>query len=330
MPLIWPPVRLSAWQRARKPFYCRRMKPVRATLIYFAVVFIGGSLLAPWLYWGAQWGAELFPQFQSLSTKPFHRFVNRSWMLLGLLGLWPYLRCLGIRSWAELGLGRVSDRKWLLSAGFLVGLISLAAVAVPAVMAGARELRDGQLGAEIARRLFGAALTGAVVGVLEEVFFRGALFGGLRKTIVWPVALGMSSAIYALLHFFERPPPPEVIHWASGLALLPRMMRGFGEWEMLVPGFFNLTLAGVILGLAYQRMGSLYFSIGLHAGWIFWLKAYRSLTRESADAAVWFWGSGQLIDGWLGLVVLSLALLVVWRLTSRARPSALGSLVRKP
>jgi membrane protease YdiL (CAAX protease family) len=68
------------------------------------------------------------------------------------------------------------------------------------------------------------------------------------------------------VHFFNRPPSPEEVNWASGFALLPRMLRGFGDIEMLVPGFFNLMLAGVMLGYAYQRTGNLYFSIGLHAG----------------------------------------------------------------
>ena len=66
--------------------------------------------------------------------------------------------------------------------------------------------------------------------------------------------------------------------WNSGLILLPRMLGGFADFHALVPGFFNLTLAGVLLGLAYQRTGNLYFSIGLHAGWIFWLKTYGAFT----------------------------------------------------
>ena len=56
------------------------------------------------------------------------------------------------------------------------------------------------------------------------------------------------------------------------------MLAGFADFHALVPGFFSLTLAGILLGLAYQRTGNLYFSIGLHAGWIFWLKTYGAFT----------------------------------------------------
>ena len=81
-----------------------------------------------------------------------------------------------------------------------------------------------------------------------------------------------------------------------------------------MPGFFNLTLAGVLLALAYQRTGNLYFSIGLHAGWIFWLKSYGAFTKDVANANVWLWGTGKMTDGWLALVVLTLTLVVFTRL----------------
>ena len=80
------------------------------------------------------------------------------------------------------------------------------------------------------------------------------------------------------------------------------MLGGFADFHALVPGFFSLTLAGILLGLAYQRTGNLYFSIGLHAGWIFWLKTYGAFTTSAPHAATWFWGTGKMIDGWLALV----------------------------
>jgi membrane protease YdiL (CAAX protease family) len=148
------------------------------------------------------------------------------------------------------------------------------------------------------------------VALLEEVLFRGALFGTLRKAVAWPIALLISSVVYAWLHFFQRPAAPPHITWASGWVLLPQMMHGFVEWETLVPGFFTLTIAGLLLGLAFQRTRSLYFSIGLHAGWIFWLKLYGFATSPVPGADLRFWGSQKLVDGWLGLVVMALTGLV--------------------
>jgi membrane protease YdiL (CAAX protease family) len=119
-----------------------------------------------------------------------------------------------------------------------------------------------------------------------------------------------SSMAYAIVHFLQRSEWTGAVAWNSGLILLPRMLGGFADFYALVPGFFSLTLAGILLGLAYQRTGNLYFSIGLHAGWIFWLKTYGAFTAGTPQAATWFWGTGKMIDGWLALWVLLFTLAI--------------------
>ncbi len=278
---------------------------MRSLLIYVGAVLLGGALLAPWLYWLAQWAAEQSPAFTNLAGQPFHRYVNRSVLGLALAGLWPFLRGLGANSWAAVGLVHPAGHGGRLAAGFALGFGSLAVVAVLAVGLGARKFSAPESASVWVTLLGKASLTAAVVSVLEEVLFRGALFGALRQAHGWMKALLTSSAVYALVHFFQKPPPPTDITWLTGLAVLPRMMRGFVEVEMLVPGFFTLTLAGAILALAYQRTGNLYTSIGLHAGWIFWLKFYGAVTVAQPGANVWFWGTAKMIDGWLALLVLA-------------------------
>ncbi len=285
------------------------MRPLRSILVYLGIIFLGGALLAPGLYQLTQAAAAGWPAFQKLADQPFHRFVNRALLGLALLGLWPFLRSIGMRSWREVGLGQCPGKWGKVCAGWVVGFGSLAGVALLALAAGARSLNLDHPVVELLKFLFGAVLTAAFVATIEEWVFRGALFGALRQAWRWPWALVSSSLVYALAHFFQRPEPLSEINWLSGLALLPRMMRGFGEFEQLVPGLLTLTLAGISLGLAYQQTGNLYFSIGLHAGWIFWLKAYGFLTREIAGANAWFWGTQKLIDGWLAFIVLAVVLL---------------------
>jgi membrane protease YdiL (CAAX protease family) len=129
----------------------------------------------------------------------------------------------------------------------------------------------------------------------------------------------MSSMIYALVHFMESARQVEPVVWYSGLELLPRMLRGFVHWQQLVPGFLNLTLVGALLALAFYRTGNLYFSIGLHAGWIFWLKSYGVLTKEVKDANVWIWGGSKMIDGWLAVFILVLTVPAVFYLSAPSR-----------
>lgn len=286
------------------------MKPARALGLYIAVVFLGGGLLAPWLYWAVQAFGD---SMAGLADKPFHRYVNRSMLVIALAGMWPLLRAFGARSPREFGLVRPAGQWLRLLAGFALGLGSLAVIAGAAILFGARQWAADLTAAEVTRKLLAGALTAASVSVIEETLFRGAIFGAFRKATHWINALLISSAIYAILHFMESAKQVGEVHWYSGLALLPRMLRGFADLERVVPGFFNLTLAGALLAFAYQRTGTLYFSIGLHAGWIFWLRVYGALTDTVAGVGPWFWGTDRLTDGWLALPVLGLALWILHR-----------------
>ncbi len=286
------------------------MRPLRALLIYTLVVFLGGALLAPWLY---QLVHAVAPA-SHLAQNPFHRYVDRSLLGLALIGIWPLLRGLGATSWRETGFVKPSGQWKRLGAGFALGFGSLACVAGIVLAAHGRQIKPDLTIGQFCTKMAGAAGTAIVVAVLEELLFRGAIFGAFRKVWDWRAALLASSMIYAIVHFFEKAELTGPVTWSSGLELLPRMLAGFGNFEMIIPGFLNLTLAGILLGFAYQKTGNLYFSIGLHAGWIFWLKFCGVVTNSVAGASVRLWGTNKLIDGWLALLVLAAVFLVVVKL----------------
>jgi membrane protease YdiL (CAAX protease family) len=284
------------------------MRPLRALGVYLIAVFIGGALLAPWLYWLSQLVSGTFPQ---LAHSAFHRFVNRAVLGLALIGLWPLLRSLGARSWGDLGFVKPTRHWNALGSGFLLGFASLAVVAAAAVFGGARTLAPYLGQASLVSKLLAAIVTAVVVAVLEEILFRGGVFGLFRRAMDWRVALLISSMVYAIVHFMQSAKVQGAVTWYSGLDILPRMLRGFANWHEVIPGFFNLTLAGLLLGYAYQRTGNLWFSIGLHGGWIFWLKSYGLLTRDASNADVWCWGTDKLINGWFSLLVPAATLLAL-------------------
>lgn len=294
------------------------MRPIRWLLLYLAVVFLGGALLAPWLYWGAQWTARHWPALSGLGAIPFHRFLDRSLLGLALLCLWPLLHGGGLRSWQELGFARRDRPGWHILRGFALGWASLAVVALLAVICGQRALVTNHSTTEVFQHLFNAMWAAIVVALLEELVFRGALFGLLRQSMPWPAALVLSSAVYAAVHFIQKTELGLPVEWNSGLALLGRMLR---HPPPLIPAFLTLLMAGSILALTYQRTGALYFPIGLHAGWIFWLKSYRFLFQQSAPLQS-FWGTDNLIDGWLSFIVLAMifGLLAGSRIFSGPRP----------
>jgi len=306
------------------------MRPLRALVIYIVAVFIGGALLAPPLYWLVQSILHAFPKLADfkfvshIAAAPFHRYVNRALIGVALVGLWPLVKNLGFASAPEIGLVKPRGQMKRLGAGFLLGLISLAIIGGLAFALHARQLNPKLTGANLAHNLMSAIGTAIIVAVLEEILFRGALFGALRKAFHWIFALVISSMLYAILHYFESADIAGPVTWLSGLQLLPLMLQNLGNLHAAIPGFFNLTLAGMLLGWAYQRTGNLYFSIGLHGGWIFWIKAYDATTRLAPGANAWWWGSGRMaiVNGWIALPVLVSTLIFFgWKMSNNRPPS---------
>lgn len=86
--------------------------------------------------------------------------------------------------------------------------------------------------------------TSAAAAVGEEVIFRGALFRLIEERSGTLVAIAVSASVFGLLHAANRGAT-----WISTAAI---------------------TLeAGVLLGLTYAAMRSLWLPIGLHLGWNF-------------------------------------------------------------
>ncbi|MBI3875139.1 MAG: CPBP family intramembrane metalloprotease [Verrucomicrobia bacterium] len=297
------------------------MRPLVAIFLYLTAVLLGGALLAPWAWAFVQWSASHFAALKPLAEMPFHRYVNRCFLVVAMLGLRPFLRSIGANSFKAVGLSKSRETLRRAGQGVALGLLSLGGLGIVTLLGGARELQLNPTAVEWLVHFVNATLSAAFVGLFEELFFRGAIFGALRRSQNWPVALILSSLLYALLHFFQRTEWTGPVNWSAGLALLPGMMHGFTAVNELVPAFFNLVLVGAILALAYQRTGSLWFSIGLHAGWVWCLKTFAFATHAKEGATQWFWGTGKMVDGWLALGVLAAVLVFVWK-TDAGKQSA--------
>lgn len=269
------------------------MRPARALLAFLSFVFIGAPLVAPWVHESLQ--------AYGFTNVPFRRVVSRCLIVLALIGLWPLMKALGARSAEGIGLGKKETVGMDLSAGLLIGwgLLGLAGGICLAVGAAELDPKGSVAGAAPA-----AALSAISVALLEEVLFRGAILTALSR--VWGAAIGLwaSSALYAIVHFFSRAANPSAIDWKTGFVVLGSMMEGFLDFQKVIPGFFSLTLLGVILGLAYRKTGALYMSMGIHAGIVFGAKLFSAGTNAAPRANVWLWGTEKLIDGWFSFILL--------------------------
>ena len=293
------------------------MRPLRSILLFFAVVLIGGALVAPWLFFLAHWAAVHISGCANWAQVPLHRFVHRSFIAVAILALPRFLRSLGLSGRIDLRAALRAPRWKPLANGIVIGFTSLALILACELLSGSRGWRTDHAPEEICRFLIGAVATALTVAAIEEFLFRWALYGSLRRVYAKWFAVGLSSAIYAIIHFLSRPDAPAQVTWISGFALVPRMLRGFADFHSLIPGFFNLLLVGSILAVAYERTGRLWLSIGLHAGWIFWLKSYGFWTLERCLGSPWIWGSEKMIDGWLAFFVLIFTAVIVNLITKQ-------------
>jgi membrane protease YdiL (CAAX protease family) len=284
------------------------VRPGTALLVYLLVVFIGAALLAPWIYFGLQ-------HFDATGI-PFRRVVDRCLLGLALIGIWPLIKALPIQSASEIGLRTFSARD--VERGFVFGSLLLLSAATAALASGAARW-DPAFSLNITT-IASALLPAITVPILEEILFRGAIFSSLRKTWNTSAALWISSAIYAIVHFFARPENPTTVQWNSGFTILGGMLAGFADLHTVIPGFLSLTLLGVLLALAFLKTSALYLSMGIHAALVFWIKVFSTATNPVPTANLWFWGTDRLIDGWFSFFLLALATAVFakWRLKTRA------------
>jgi len=284
------------------------LKDAARLLGYFAATIIFGALLAPPLFWGAQWlvGHDIFP---SLGRFRFESFFHRAIMLGALAFFWPLLRWLHLKNRHDLDL--VSNPRPLreVGVGFLIAAVPLLGCGIFLLALHFYELRS-----VISWLAVGSVvLTALVVAPIEEALFRGLFLGLLLRSNRPLVATILSAGIFSIVHFLK--PPNETnssVTWTSGFNSLAHSFSQFSEPMLLLAGFTTLFLLGCILADARLRTRSLWLPIGLHAGWIFANGVFNKIAQREMVALPWL--GKNLAIGIVPLLIglISWALLRCW------------------
>jgi membrane protease YdiL (CAAX protease family) len=77
-----------------------------------------------------------------------------------------------------------------------------------------------------------------VAPITEELFFRGFMFAGMRKRLPFAAAAAISAGIWGLFHF-----------------------TGAGTWGVVL----QLAVFGIVLSWLYERTGSIWPCVAVHA-----------------------------------------------------------------
>jgi membrane protease YdiL (CAAX protease family) len=308
------------------------MKSYQRLLLFVLLVLGFTALVSPWaatawdLFSGAAGGA-------TGDRIPFPRFFNRFFMISGILLFFAYRPLLKIDSPSQLGLTPWSGALRDIGIGLCLALGSMVVLGFIMSLAGVYDpffrlaLRDS------VETCLKAILAGFTVGFLEEIFFRGIIFRGLLED--WkplPAFIG-ANLFYSALHFVK--PGEEYVltgidPWA-GFRHLFSTFAPFLEPAEIAPGIIGLLLIGIVLSYAFLRTGTLYLSIGLHAGWVISIKTIRVVGDYQRENLGWLFGSSEpkIITGlvtWAGIVIVGVA--VYWITRRRAGLSVPRTIAR--
>ena len=253
-------------------------------------------------------GSMLAVALQGFLSYPFDRVLTRSVLLVLLILLIPLWKMVS-KETSGLIFGDFSFRQFLQS--FLMGLFILA---IPVVVLLLLEVRLVVLDLQISfLSILGILLVGIVlaclIGLFEEILFRGFLYGSLKKRVGGLIAALVSSALYSSVHFLKPTGELELpVNWLAGFIYLEQsignMILLHQDWDARL----SLMILGCFFCLVRERF-NLFCCIGLHAAFVVGIAISRQLTTVNLDSQ--FLGLissyneiiGQLVSFWLLLLV---------------------------
>jgi membrane protease YdiL (CAAX protease family) len=205
--------------------------------------------------------------------------------------------------------------------GFVAGASALAVVAAVLLLLEVREIRY-DLRLELAHWVLvvlRALLAATLIALLEEVWFRGGLYGLLQRHGGVAPAAVLGSMLYAASHFIDRGEPQDAVPAADPWHALQGAVGGVFQAGHL-DSMLALLAAGLWLAALRRRQSDIIGAIGLHMGFVFVIKVFKKMTYINPDAplrAV----AGHYDDmiGWLALVVLGGCAAWSWRRSVTAR-----------
>lgn len=252
---------------------------------------VSGAVLAPWLFRAGEWFVGMVHAFhheqspvlgwfaEKLEKSDFSKYFNRSMLISAVFWLWPFSRWAGMTR-ADLGLERNRLRWQDLLIGFILASSLL-------LIMGVIYLQFGRFAPNPKAQAFevlGMAIFAAFcVALMEEWFFRGALFGLLLRAMKPVPALLFLSFFFAIIHLLQPPDSAVVadnaVEAGTGFWMVGQIFAKFGQANFLIAEGSTLFAVGLILGWARLQTKSLWLSIGLHAGWVFGIKLFAGITR---------------------------------------------------
>jgi membrane protease YdiL (CAAX protease family) len=207
--------------------------------------------------------------------------------------------------------------------GFVVAMIAIAILFGLALWVGGGGVGDHKAAVALIPKYF---LSAIAIAFIEEAFFRAFLLGGMKADFGKRIALIASAAIYAVAHLVRSPTRFYVTGYTptAGLMTLAHSVDQFADPAIAIPTLIGLFLLGIVLGEAYILTGSVYFSIGLHCGFVLGAKLWPKIILNRTAIPWWIAGGGAipLIGGAAAWVIAIVVFATLHQITGAQRTAA--------
>ena len=303
-------------------------------MLWVVLSLVLAAVLAPWLYQAGNGLARAAASRDlpailewlgaACGRADFNRFFDRSLLLAALLTLPVLVR--RIRFMRAASGGRVDSCvqvSWSLAVmqtvlGFVIAAGILWGLGLMLKEQGVFIPKPNAPG--IGKLLAKILVPTLVVPPMEEWLIRGVLLGMWLKFARPLAACVGTSLFFAFIHFLKPPDGWIIAEPASAMAgfeLLGKVLFHFTNPQFFVTDFATLFVGGMILAWARVRTNALWFSIGLHAGWIAGFKAFNKLYQPAASHP---WGIGEAFSGPFPMVTLALTAVICHFVLRRLEP----------
>ena len=291
------------------------MSPPRSFTARFALLLVAGIV-----------AAIIFAPLAAVAVVhagwryPFPRIFDRTVMATLLIAMLFAARDLNLASLMSRGFRHPAAPSIARAIrGFVVAMIAIAILFGLALAVGGGGIGDHEAAAALIPKYF---LSAIAIAFIEEAFFRAFLLRGMTGDFGNRVALIASAAIYAIAHLVRSPARFYVTGYepAAGLITLAHSIDQFADPAIAIPTLIGLFLLGIVLGEAYILTGSVYFSIGLHCGFVLGAKMWPKIILNRAAVPWWVAGGGAIpLIGGAAAWVIAIGILAALRQITGAK-----------
>ncbi len=240
-------------------------------------------------------------------TRVIRKAAQYALSLMFLFGLWWF--SLKRRHWRhECGLATAGRAPWDWLRGIALGLVSLGVYMTFLTLLGQRQALTFDA-FDRSVDFLGYLLASPIVNMLQDLLFFGFLFEVLGRRVA------ATALFFALGHYLKI--PKETLFDSStvsiGAQALLAMAEGLRELVVAPQRLLGLATVGWILASLRVQRGTLWLSMGLHAGWYVARGVGRKISDDLRGSQEWIWGTDSFHDGLMGTGFL----LVTWAIARR-------------